>query len=222
MKRYHRLEMLWESTRKKGLAGLVRTAGKLGRDFLLGQHRVVFGLYAMTNIDNPTNEDDREFNVTGITSVDTIDEELWLEFSRYRRYIWRDIKAMLDSGRRLWLGYWNGKLACVLWTISGDRQEAYFFPMTDRCTLIAHCVTLPEYRRKGCFTRGLKYVTASLTREGYRRFYVDCSDWNDASRKAIERAGFRRIGRGKCRRRGRLLWYQEATPDIAHLFRVEK
>jgi|GEM_PF-4342991 len=222
MRQYHRLHMLWGSARREGFRGFARTTWRLARDVLFGQHRLVFGLYASQEGQSPATVDGREFTVSGIASVGEIGEELREELSRNRRFFWWDVDEALKAGSRLWLGYWEGRLACLLWTVPGGKQGSYFFPLTDRCTLVAHCVTLPEYRKRGCFTRGLKLVIASLVREGYHRFYVDCSDWNVPSRKAIERAGFRLIGHGKCRRKGRLIWYQEATPDVARLFTTTK
>jgi RimJ/RimL family protein N-acetyltransferase len=94
--------------------------------------------------------------------------------------------------------------------------------MTPDCVVISHSVTIPEYRGKGLYPAILKEVIHELADQGFKRFYIDCADWNRPSNRVIERIGFSLIGRGKCKRKGRLAWYQESPPDFTQVNNKEQ
>jgi RimJ/RimL family protein N-acetyltransferase len=219
MKHYHRLDILLENLRKQSFLNCSRLFLQLIRDRLFGTRRLIFGLYIHSKKVAGSNEENKEkFVLVSISSVEDISEQLWKEFERHPRLIFWDTRLLLQSGCRLWLGYSEDDLVCILWSIPGNIQKSYFFPMTEKCVLIGRCVTFPQFRRKGYFTRSLILLTLNLANEDFNRFYVDCAEWNVASKKAIERAGFLRIGHGWSRKRG-LHWCQEAEIDVAKLFR---
>jgi RimJ/RimL family protein N-acetyltransferase len=154
------------------------------------------------------------YEVMSVTSPNMIDDVLRNKFKLYPRDIWWDTDTMLKKGACLWIGYLNGKFANVTWTRTGDKIRSYFFPLTPGCVLISHSVTIPEYRGNGLYPAILAEIIQALAAQGFERFYIDCSDWNQPSKRVIERVGFSLIGRGKCKRKGQLAWYQDAPPDF--------
>ena len=213
MGKYHRLEVISRSFFEGGLRDLICTSFRIARSGLFGQRRLIFGRMPSAQHLIPPGKGS-DCKIVSITSSDMIDDVLKDNFLQYRRYMGWDTETMLRKGACLWVVYLNGELAHVSWTRTGDKIRSYFFPMTPECVLISHSVTIPEFRGRGLFPVVLEEIVRMLAQKGFKRFYIDCSDWNQSSKRAIERAGFSLIGRGKCKRKGRLAWYQESPPDF--------
>ena len=216
MRKFHRLEVICRANRKEGLRGFVSTAFRVLRSQLLGQRRLIFGLVPSDLKLKPPIKIPG-YEVVSITSSNVIDNVLRDKFTQYSRYIWWDTDTMLTKGACLWVGYLNGEFANITWTRTGDKIRSYFFPMTPECVLVSHSVTIPEYRGRGLYPAILTEVIRALADQGFKRFYIDCTDWNQSSSRVIERIGFSLMGRGKCKRKGRLAWYQESPPDFTQI-----
>jgi RimJ/RimL family protein N-acetyltransferase len=55
--------------------------------------------------------------------------------------------------------------------------------------------TLPEFRGRGLNSAALREIRRRCALEGYHQVLIDVASNNTASRRAIERAGFVRVGR---------------------------
>lgn len=177
---------------------------KMVRSKLFGQRRLIFsitlsGSEALSPIEVPN------YRMVSITSIDMIDDTLKEKFIQRQCYILPNTQTVLSKGGHLWVGYLNGQLANLACTRTGDGIGSYFFPLTAECVLISHCVTFPEYRGHDLYPASLTHIVRTLGNKGFKRFYIDCCDWNMSSERAIRHTGFRLIDRRKCKRKEHLL-----------------
>lgn len=133
-----------------------------------------------------------------------------------------------DWGRTEWIGdpRWTlwlaertdqpGAPAGTVWWRTAAAAGPFFCPLPAGAVLIGPIATLPEARGQGVAPRAMRSLMAHLASEGVRTFFIDCRDYNLASRTAIERAGF--VPAGLCeenRRTGHRRWrpVAEAVPE---------
>lgn len=217
MSKFHRLEVVWRYVLKGDLLGALVITTRLLKSLFLGQRRLIFGM-ASEKLNFCKLEIREGFSIKKITSWDQVDSVTRLFFKDNNRLIWWNSKEMLDGGCILWIGYQSDEIATIAWGRTGDKLGSYFFPMTPKCAVISHCLTMPDFRGEGLYSCTVKHVMADLMKaSGVDRFYIDCSDWNYASEKGILKVGFKLIGIGQCKNRGRLAWYQQSMPDVAKL-----
>lgn len=206
---------------KEDLGGFIALLFKIIRSKFLGRRSLIFRMVpsALPRYTSPIEVADYELRE--VSSWDMIDQAIRKTFEAYKQYIWWDTQSMLAEGSSFWLGYLDGQLANIIFTTSGDKVRAYYFPMTSECVLISHCVTLPQYRGLHLYSAGLAKIIHTLAGRGFKRFYIGCPDWNTASVQGICRAGFVLLGRGIAKRNGRIVWYQELRPDVAEIYRED-
>ena len=92
----------------------------------------------------------------------------------------------------------------------------YFVPLTSNCVLISNCFTFPEYRGRGLYSAMLNHIITEMARRRINRFYIDCNDWNLASIRGIQRAGFRLIGQGCVAEKDRLVLSRDLSNNTHH------
>jgi len=215
MSKYHRVELVRRAWRKEGPQSAARRAFQLARSALSGQHRLIFVLRAEDVRAEDVDLGDLE--LIRSKSIEQVPASYHDAAKAHPRLLWWDLEELLGRGAELWTGVREGSAGTIALTRPGDAVDAYFFPMTEHCLLISHCLTMPEHRGHGLYPRMLQHILTTCSGEGVERFYIDCSDYNDSSVQGILKAGFRLIGRGVHRRNGRLIWSQETPPCAARL-----
>jgi hypothetical protein len=123
----------------------------------------------------------------------------------HTRQLQWDLQDTVESGGTLWLGLEHGLIEGFAITRRGDQLERYFFPLNADCIVISHCMTLQAFRGRGIYPALLQSILLRLS-TSCDRFYIDCTDYREASARGITKAGFHFIGRGICHRNGRLEW----------------
>jgi len=214
--RFHRLELIVRTWQSGGATQAADVLRKSLRDVVKGQHRTLFamtGQYAkhMPATVNP------DLYILHYHDWSAIPEPIRNVLFVQKRYLWWDTKTMLAAGAELWVAVQGGHPLSFAVTRRGDKVDVYFFPMTETCSLISHCVTLPEARGRGLYVDMLRHVGKTLAQDGQNRLYIDCTDFNFASERGIHRAGFLAIGRGVHCRSGATIWWQETPPSVARL-----
>ncbi|TGD61193.1 hypothetical protein EYC08_19150 [Tabrizicola sp. WMC-M-20] len=213
---FHRLELIVRTWQSSGATQALDVLRKSLRDAVKGQHRTLFamtgdfarGLPATTN---------RHLDIARYDEWSAIPASVQNALITQKRYLWWDTEAMLATGAELWVGFQEAQPLTFSMTRRGDRVDVYFFPMTETCSLISHCVTLPEARGQGLYVDMLRHISQTLAEDRQNRLYIDCTDFNFASERGIYRAGFRTIGRGVHRRSGTTVWWQETPPSVTRL-----
>ena len=109
------------------------------------------------------------------------------------------ISLLLPTWRRgfarhgvLWLGLIDGHVVAHQWTRLGMHIPRWYIPLRDEDVVIFAVGTLPRWRGRGICPAMMRHIIASEAR-GQGRAWVDCSEWNAPSIRAIEKAGFRRF-----------------------------
>jgi hypothetical protein len=216
MSRLHSLELATRALREHGPVAGFGVFVKLLRDRILGQHRMLFAMTGAralaAKVEVAAILEIRRYSVWA-----DVPPELRADVATAGQFVWWDVAAMLQSGAEFWVGTTTGRPLAYAMTRRGDRVALYFFPMTERCSLVSHCVTLPEARGRGLYVAMLCHIGRTLALEGQTRLYIDCSDVNFASERGIRRVGYSKIGRGIHRRSGAILWRQETPPSVSRL-----
>lgn len=94
-----------------------------------------------------------------------------------------------------WFGITDNQI--VFQAKTSVNHERYFVPVNHDQAVISHCRTIPEYRGRGFYLKGLEQIMYLMSKMGIYTFYIDCNDWNWPSKKGIETAGFELIGYGR-------------------------
>jgi hypothetical protein len=86
------------------------------------------------------------------------------------------------------------ELACVCWI---HPTNDYPFARNSPSYLIQYCFTLPEWRGQNLYPETLAFACQQLRGElgDSRPIFVDCSSFNYASKRGIQKAGFTPIGK---------------------------
>jgi RimJ/RimL family protein N-acetyltransferase len=122
-------------------------------------------------------------------------------------------KEWMDLGWRLWVGTIDQKLAVLSWTREAGQCEDFFFPLSDGCVLIWQTITVPRYRGKALAPFMYNKVLRELFQWENLRVYVSCREFNLASKKNIEKSGFKYIGFGVVKKKtGQGIWYPVTKP----------
>ena len=220
MTAYHRINLVLRALRRGDLSGSMQTIWRIGRDRIMGQHRLLFCM---------SGDKARQIDLgIGKLTVQRFDD--WSDLdtkslafleANHDKIQW-DVRKHLKEGMSVWIGSPDGVPATIAQTRPGQNVRLYFFPMTEHCALISHCFTAPNQRGQGFYVAILKHVCRSLVEKGFTRIYVDCSDSNLSSERGILSAGFSRIGRAVHRRDGTTVWYQETPPSVTRLEEQEQ
>ena len=184
-----------------GLAQLCRVI----RRKLVGDYRLVFRLDRSTTPPGPG----ERFQVDQLHRIDQASmsgdhhDSLVKEYSRTTG---NDGDAMLRHGRVLWLYLREGRVSSYMWSTSGEHLDHYFFAVPGEAHVFSHAGTVQEDRGMGLMTDVLSTASGRLLSGGAMQLYIDCSDWNMSSRRAIEKAGYALYGHGVHYRNGSSRW----------------
>lgn len=213
MKAYY-LQLLKSFIVERDFQELVKVGFKMARSKVFGGKRLVFGL-RVNKPDSAAPVEIAGFKVELFKSWESVDDTVKKPLTQVDSFVIRATESAVKNGGWLWAGYCDGELSNIIMTTKGDDKELYFFPLTEQCVVISHCFTLPKYRRFGFYEAGLMYIVKELAKKGCQVFYIDCLDYNIASIRAIEAAGFRLLGDGRHNGKRRLLWLQKTRPFFA-------
>lgn len=108
-------------------------------------------------------------------------------------------KKFLDSGDRGYFAYLNGKCVHRSWIQFGEKEVSLLAPFIKRKikqneAYIHYCETAPEARGKNIYPAVLSKIVSDFKNK-YKNIYISTDIKNEASRKGIEKAGFREIER---------------------------
>ena len=211
LRQSYRLEILRHTLSRDGLLAFCVQSARIARSLLFSDHRMVYALNPSSLMDGDAVERQLGYNVTVIHNLDTISEEEEALLGNNQKYFPWNIKTRLQSGSYCWLGMMECKLANIGWTTRGDRIEAYFFPLTKKNIIISHCATLPQWQGKGLYPVMLQHIVRATSDQMIDRIFIESSDWNRASTRGIQRAGFQMVGTGICKKNNSLLWVEQAS-----------
>lgn len=105
--------------------------------------------------------------------------------------------GLFHEGGVMWAAKNENKLAGYFWTfLYNDNYAPYFlqFPLTTGEAVFVSGLIFPEYRGLGIFTALLRYVAFQLKKEGIQSIFNCVKVWNQASARAVIKAGFNIIG----------------------------
>jgi len=137
----------------------------------------------------------RIVRMTAISSLEGTDRRAVEQFGG--PVLWKKFRAQIERGEQLWICRIGQKLAGVCWSVPGRKIDRYFVPLGERDALVWKCFTLPAFRGRGVYPATLRRAVTQLRIEGVRRVFADTQDWNAASRRGLEKAGFVAWGRAR-------------------------
>jgi hypothetical protein len=210
MKHYYTLELFESLLREKDFRGLAAFGFKVVRSKILGYKTLVFARNSH-NSDSTAPAEMPSFKMRVFKSWQAVDDNIKQQLRQNDHFL----ESLIKNGAWLWAGYCDDEFTNAVLTFRGDKKRRYYFPLDEKCVVISHCITMPQYRRLGLYKTSLAYVLNELAQNGQNLFYIDCSDWNFPSIKAIEAVGFTLIGEGQHKRKDQLLWRQKTKPSLA-------
>jgi RimJ/RimL family protein N-acetyltransferase len=137
--------------------------------------------------------------------LDTFDRVLATPAFQFPPLAARRARQWLERGDRCLLGHVRGRPATYLWVGTKVREFSGSTCSIGAGTAYVYkTFTLPEFRGRGLNTAALREIRRRCALEGYHQVLIDVASSNTASRRAIERAGFVRVGRFLDLRLGRM------------------
>lgn len=204
----HNAELLRRAW-KAGPYPFLREVGMLARNKLWGATHLVF---EMRRQDYTPISDD-SLSLLPYETWDAVPEDMKEAIVREFHDQYWGKPEWVQIGWRFWIGMIEQELAIVGWTRGPGRCEDFFFPLSSDCGLLWQTVTLQKFRGRGLCSLVLSRMSGALFESGVARVYVSCRDYNVSSRRAIDKAGFKYIGRGCVRKRtGKGIWYPVVRP----------
>ena len=100
-------------------------------------------------------------------------------------------------GGVLWAAKYKKRLASYVWTVRGSYPTGFMFPIGSRDADLASGYTFPEYRGLGILPELYRYIFWQLGNEGVQRLFALVYVWNKPSIRALDKAGFEKVGRGR-------------------------
>jgi len=197
------LELMKNSLERFRPWGAVSIAYRMVRGKIAGQRRLVFAL-ARTDLDRTEPQALPDYRIKCFSSLQAIESALSNEiFDKWRSFGWSQ-EHFEESGTNFWVGLFGNRLANLGVSRNGIAIGSYFFPLQPNWAVLSHFVTLSDFRGRHLYLIMLRHIVHTLADGGTDKFFIDCTDWNLASIRGIERAGFRRIGIGRVERKGKV------------------
>jgi len=109
--------------------------------------------------------------------------------------LWRLMRWPKAGKGWLFLGRWDGQY-CHYSFVTVARRYRKVFPVMEgeRALLIGPCLTDERFRGRSIFPGVLRHIVSTLAGEVAGPFYIHATADNHASLRAIEKAGFSRVG----------------------------
>lgn len=203
--RYYKVELVRRAFHEHSLADAIGLGWRMVRGSVMGPRRVVFAM------DVPVAQEVKpvaipNFELQGLTGWSVVRQGLYEPLAHERRHLPDEPESFCAHGACFWVGRLQSSIVAMGLSRAGAGAAPYFLPLDSSEALLSHFVTLPAFRGRGLYYAMLTQIIHNLMAAGTSRFLIDCSDWNTSSLSAIERVGFRVIGHGIVKRRGRLVW----------------
>ena len=99
----------------------------------------------------------------------------------------------MNDGAALWIGLLEGAVASAWMSRPGSLFRAWFVPLRAEDLVLFRGTTAPELRGRGISPAMMREIVARALPSGARA-YLDVMVHNAPSIRAVEKAGFRRIG----------------------------
>lgn len=200
--RYYKVDLLGRFIRQGTWLQAARIAGRMVRALLSRQRQIVFsldtdGASRVPHIGVPS------YSIETLTCSDDVRRVLYDPYPELTKHLPHDLGQYCRQGAVFWIGYLDGQAACAGVSRTQCLPNPYFVPIRPGWVLLSHFVTVPAYRGKGLYPALLAHIVRTMAAAGAPGFLIDCADWNVASRRGIERAGFVPIGSGCILRTGR-------------------
>ncbi len=93
----------------------------------------------------------------------------------------------------LWLCYMDGEIIAYQWSRVGKYIRQWFVSLSNADVLIFSTVTFPNWRGRGIGPAMMGHIIANEVHD-QGVTYIDCKEWNTPAIRAIDKAGFTRIG----------------------------
>jgi RimJ/RimL family protein N-acetyltransferase len=147
-------------------------------------------------------------------TFEEVDAATLRQIEAERTTFWWDTEAWLRKGWRMWVGLTGGEVALVGWTRDAEHARRFYFPVCSCGQVVWQVNTLPRFRGRGFFTSALAQMQQVLFEDGCEDLFITCADYNIASRRAIEKAGFKLIGHGRMRVKDqRMAWFPKFSRE---------
>jgi RimJ/RimL family protein N-acetyltransferase len=205
VKKRYAAQLLSHRLRHGGFLSAVGFGLRLARSRLIRERHLVYG-FSMAEHDGLSGPSVLGFSVDCHRSSGSVKCRLRAEMAQEKRCVFWSVDELFAAGAVLWAGSLQGEPACLGCSQTGASAAPFFFPLADSWVLLSHFVTFSAFRGRGLYPALLSAIVCALVAQGKDRFFVSCAEWNTASRRGIEKAGFRLMGCGFVKRGGRLIW----------------
>jgi GNAT superfamily N-acetyltransferase len=123
-----------------------------------------------------------------------------------RDVVGSDPLERMQAGGVPWLVVADGRTAFTCWTFLHrapmDVMPSQWLELPDQVALLEDSITAKDFRGQGIAPRTWAAVADRLLEDGYRFLVTRVGDDNDASNRAVAKAGFQEIGRMTFRQNG--------------------
>ena len=108
-----------------------------------------------------------------------------------------EAECRLSAGEDLWIVHDGAQAACAFW-IFWDQAPVLaapggWMPLPEGCVCLEDSVTAPAYRGRGIAPAAWSQVAARLAEQEVARIITKIDESNTASRRAVEKIGFREM-----------------------------
>lgn len=101
-----------------------------------------------------------------------------------------------DCGHRCFAVVEGNDILSFFWVMTGRRYVPELrlnFKLTQQQAWMYNAVTVSNARGKGLYSRVIRHIEDTLSKEGFEEFFIDVNKRNSSSIKGIAKAGFRKI-----------------------------
>lgn len=209
----HTVARLRRGMRRYGARGAAVRAAEIARE-LVYMHQVYVWYELALREERPRRSLDPGFRVHRATGDDLVLlDELW-EIDR------AEARRRLAAEGTLWLVLDGDRPAFSCWTFRGRTPiraaQGGWLPLPDGVVALEESMTAAAYRGRGVAPAAWSAIADDLAEQA-GRMVTTIEEENAASRKAVEKIGFREIGRAVTTKRGPRLTVEvsgEAAPEL--------
>jgi len=191
--------------KEHGIAYLIRKFfDKLWKEITKGR-QFLFSINS-ENISSGTIGMNKDLDIETFRSRNDIPNECMEDLKQFVRknhmnektcnYYLDKLLEIFQNGGEITVGRIDGKIVGFLWKIhSHDNYQCHFnlFPLLPNDGLVFAGYALPAYRGINVIPTLIRYNSQLLKKEGVKRVFATCKEWNYSSRRCILKAGLNQI-----------------------------